>query len=83
MGHSRPLFLYFRLFNTVDSKQMFNKSLPMPGFEPRISGVEGDRSTTKAQPMPVHQNVFMSPPRDRQDQAIVFTTPPLPSTLRR
>ena len=23
-GHSRPLFLYFRLFNTVDSKQMFN-----------------------------------------------------------
>ena len=55
----------------------------MPGFEPRISGVEGDRSTTKAQPMPVHQNVFMSPPRDRQDQAIVFTIPPLPSTLRR
>ena len=25
MGHSRPLFLYFSLFNTVDSKQMFNK----------------------------------------------------------
>ena len=24
MGHSRPLFLYFRLFNTVDSKQMFH-----------------------------------------------------------
>ena len=24
MGHSRPLFLYFHLFNTVDSKQMFN-----------------------------------------------------------
>ena len=23
MGHSRPLFLYFRLFNTVGSKQMF------------------------------------------------------------
>ena len=23
--HSWPLFLYFRLFNTVDSKQMFNK----------------------------------------------------------
>ena len=22
MGHSRPLFLYFRLFNTVDSKQI-------------------------------------------------------------
>ena len=24
MGHSRPLFLYFRLFNTVDSKQCSN-----------------------------------------------------------
>ena len=24
MGHSRPLFLYFHLFNTVDSKQIFN-----------------------------------------------------------
>ena len=23
MGHSRPLFLYLRLFNTVESKQMF------------------------------------------------------------
>ena len=27
MGHSRPLFLYFRLVNTVDSKQMFNLNL--------------------------------------------------------
>ena len=26
MGHSRPLFLYFRLFNTVENKQMFNIS---------------------------------------------------------
>ena len=26
MGHSRPLFLFFRLFKTIDSKQMFNKS---------------------------------------------------------
>ena len=24
MGHSWPLFIYFRLFNTVDSEQMFN-----------------------------------------------------------
>ena len=48
MGHSRPLFLYFRLFNTVDSKQMLDKSLPMTGFEPRISGVGGDRSTNWA-----------------------------------
>ena len=26
LGHSRPLFLYFHFFNTVDNKQMFNKS---------------------------------------------------------
>ena len=48
MGHSRPLFLYFRLFNTVDSKQMFDKSLPMSGFELRIFGVGGDRSANWA-----------------------------------
>ena len=41
-------FLYFRLYNTVDSKQMFDKSLPMTGFEPRIFGVGGDRSTNWA-----------------------------------
>ena len=46
MGHSGLFFLYFRLFNkTFDSKQKFDKSLPMTGFEPWISGVGGDRST--------------------------------------
>ena len=48
MGHSRPLFIYFRLFNTVDNKQMFNKILPMTGVEPRTSGIEIDRSTNWA-----------------------------------
>ena len=38
-------FLYFCLFNTVDSKQMFDKNLLMTGFKPQISGVEGNRST--------------------------------------
>ena len=28
VGHSWPLFLYFRLFDTVDSKQMFNIKFP-------------------------------------------------------
>ena len=45
-------FLYFRLFNTVDRKQMFDESLAMTGFKPRISGVGGDRSTTEPQPLP-------------------------------
>ena len=40
MGHSRPLFLYFCLNNTVNSKQKnvrCNNSLPMTRFEPRTS----------------------------------------------
>ena len=45
MDQSRSLFVYFRLFNTVDSKQMFDKSLPMTEFETQISGVGGDHST--------------------------------------
>ena len=45
---SRPLFIYFRLFNTADNKQMFNKILPMTGVEPRTSGIESDRSTNWA-----------------------------------
>ena len=48
VGHSRPLFIYFRLFNTVDNKQMFNKILPMTGVEPWASGIESDHSTNWA-----------------------------------
>ena len=53
---SLPLFLYFRLFNAVDSKQMFDKSLLMTGFEPQISSVWGDRSTNWA--TITAQNIF-------------------------
>ena len=60
MGRSRPPFsLYFRLFNTVDSKQMFNKSLPMTGFEPRISGVSGDSYTTEIKPLPSVSLIYL------------------------
>ena len=31
---------------------MFDKSLPMTGFEPQISGVGGNRSTNWATPLP-------------------------------
>ena len=52
MGHSRPLFIYFRLFNSVDNKQvnkqMFNKILPMTGVKLRTSGFESHRSTNWA-----------------------------------
>ena len=45
-SNSRSLFLYFRLFNTVDSKQnVLHKSLPMTGFELQISPVASDRFT--------------------------------------
>ena len=41
LGHSRPLFLYFRLFNTVDNRHanVLYVNLPMTGFEPRTPGV--------------------------------------------
>ena len=50
MGHSQPLSLYFRLFNTVGSKQInvqYN-SLLMTGSEPQTSVVGSDRSTSSA-----------------------------------
>ena len=40
VGHSRPLFIYFCLFNKADSKQVKNvQILPMTKFEPRTSGM--------------------------------------------
>ena len=47
MGHSRPLFHYFRLFNTVDSICSIY-FLPITGFKPRTSGIGSDRSTNWA-----------------------------------
>ena len=47
-----PFLASFSLFSsfqyTVDSKQMFNKFLPMTGFEPRTYGIGSDRSTNWA-----------------------------------
>ena len=50
MGHSRPLFLYFRLINTVDSKQIYvrYKTLLMTEFKPWTSGIVSNRSTNWA-----------------------------------
>ena len=49
---NRPLqapFIYFRLFNTADSKQMYYiKVPPMTGFEPLTSGIRSDHSTNWA-----------------------------------
>ena len=61
MGHTRPLFLYFRLSTTqlTDNKCSIetNKFLPMTGFEPRTSSIGSNRSTnwatTTAQPRPL------------------------------
>ena len=41
-GHSRPLFLYFRLFNSVESKQYSIKTFPLTGFKLRTSGARSD-----------------------------------------
>ena len=50
MGHSRPLFLYFRLFKTVDNVQY--EFLLMTGFELRTSGLEATTLPTEPQPLP-------------------------------
>ena len=47
MGHSWPCFLYFSVFSTVESKGAISILL-MTGFEPRTSGVGGNRSTNWA-----------------------------------
>ena len=62
MGYSRPLFIYFRLFNTVDNKQvnrqMFNKILPMPGVKPKTSGIKSNCSTNWAKTTSLRRFIF-------------------------
>ena len=53
---------FFRLLSTVDNKQMFDKSLPMTGFEPQISGIGGDRSTNWTTPLPYFDYLQNDPP---------------------
>ena len=48
MGLSHPLFLYFRLFNAVDSKNVQYKILSMTGFESQTSGIGSNCSTNWA-----------------------------------
>ena len=57
MGHSRHLFIYFCLFNTVDSRQWTIKILPMTGFEPRTSVIGSNRSTNWATTTALFLNV--------------------------
>ena len=55
MGYSMPLFLYFRLLNTVESNSI--KTLPMTGFEPRTSGVGTTALPTEPPPLSRRKNV--------------------------
>ena len=51
VGHSQLLFVYFRLFNTVDSKQVNKcsiKNLPITGFEPWTSVIGSNCCTNWA-----------------------------------
>ena len=45
-------FIYFRLFNTVDNKQMLNKILPMTGVEQRTA------LPTEPQPLLIASSIF-------------------------
>ena len=58
-GQSRSQCLYFRLFNTVDSKHRFNKCLPMTGFEQRSLVSEVTALPTEPQPLPKNDRVYV------------------------
>ena len=53
MDHSWPLFLYFRLFYTVDSK-CSTLILPMTGFELWTLLLKATALQTESQPLPLH-----------------------------
>ena len=57
MGHF-GLFLYFRLFTTVDNDYLNKSQLPITGFEPRTSGVESDHFTNWATTTAQKESVF-------------------------
>ena len=46
-------FIYFRLFNIVDSKQCLIYILPMTGSEQQTSGSEATALPTEPQPIPM------------------------------
>ena len=52
MCHSGPLFHYFRLFNTVDSKQLFNKFCRWLDSNRRPLVLEATALPTEPQPLP-------------------------------
>ena len=61
-GPYPAIFFFFSSFQyTVDSKQMFNINtfLPMTGFEPRTSGIRGNRSTNWATPLPLRHTFYL------------------------
>ena len=58
MGHSRPLFLYFNRFNTVDSKQMLIKDFQWMDSNHRSPVSEATALPTETQPLP-YQNLFL------------------------
>ena len=53
MGHSGSLFLYFRLFNTVDSIQLFNKFCQWLEPNRRPLALEATALPTEPQPLPL------------------------------
>ena len=79
MDQSRPFFLYFRLFNTVDSKYVKWKFLQMIGFEPWTSSIGSDRSTnwatTSLSICGLHSSVVLSAPTILRLQIQIPCTP--------
>ena len=67
MGYYWPLFLYFRLFDTVKSKQMHIKVCWWLDSNRRPSLLEATALLTEPQPLPVFLTVFSSNWSDLSD----------------
>ena len=61
MGHSRPLFLYFRLFNIVDSKMLNIMFCWWLNLNREPLELEVTTLPTEPQPLPPSTNCFLKP----------------------
>ena len=61
MGHCRPLFLYFRLSNTVDSKQYSIQFFQLLDSSLGPLELEATALPTEPQPLPIKMDSFQMP----------------------
>ena len=73
MGHSRPLILYFRLFNTVDSKHIFNiKFCHWLDSNHGPLELEATALPTQPRPLPSCNKCLMHQPQEKERDRETF-----------